>query len=234
MFYLISSLIDRFRGKKSWSHLSEDRISKWILEQFGVKRPKYIDIGGNDPRKNNNTYLFYLMGGCGIVVEPNPEFKNAYSKYRPMDYFYNYGISPTEYQEYVEYYIFKKNEFNTCDLETAKNISRKLATPYKTKRIYLKPISGIIDTFRKKYGYLDFISIDTEGDDLAIIKSLDLSRNSFRPKIICAEVIKYGQHVFERDDPIEDYLTTKDYICVANTRLNKIFVDLLLNEEGYV
>ena len=55
----------------SYSQSGEDVIAKMIFEYLHVKQPSYLDIGAWLPQAGNNTYLFYSLGGRGVLVEPN-------------------------------------------------------------------------------------------------------------------------------------------------------------------
>ena len=58
-----------YKSQTTYSQTGEDLILDILLKD----KPKgfYIDIGGNHPKKFNNTFLFYKKGWDGINVEPN-------------------------------------------------------------------------------------------------------------------------------------------------------------------
>ena len=67
------------------------------------------------------------------------------------------------------------------------------------------------------------LSIDVEGLDLEILKSLDFSR--YKPTAICIETLSYNelrQEYKTRD--VADFLKEKGYSVYADTRINTIFV----------
>src|SRR5437016_3628774 len=69
--YRYSSLLRRFpRGATpSYAHSGEDVIVKLFLN--ANDKTTYFDIGACWPIYGNNTYLFYTMGGRGVLIEPN-------------------------------------------------------------------------------------------------------------------------------------------------------------------
>lgn len=63
----------------------------------------YVDIGCWHPVKASNTYHFYLRGWKGICIDPNPEIKSLFNKFRPKDTFINCAIGPES--EGFNYYL---------------------------------------------------------------------------------------------------------------------------------
>lgn len=215
---------------KSWSQLSEDRIVKWILEQVSDSdKITYLDIGAHHPRINNNTYIFYKSGGVGVSVDPNEDIARLHRKQRPKDTFMNIGVSPY-YSGKEEYYIFEKSEFNTCSSIEAENIRHETGMNFDSRVIDVQPINNVLElVYTPNRKIIDFMSIDVEGKDEEILKAMDFSR--FRPKVICAEVIGYKQNVFFSQIEIDNHMKNMNYLLVANTRLNHIYVDCNLSIE---
>lgn len=52
----------------------------------------YVDIGCWHPIKASNTYFFYLRGWKGLCIDPNPELKILFEKFRPTDKFINCAV----------------------------------------------------------------------------------------------------------------------------------------------
>ncbi len=71
----------------------------------------YVDIGCWHPVKASNTYYFYVRGWKGICIDPNPELKILYDKFRPKDNFINAAIG--ESGTSLEYFMLKESSMNT-------------------------------------------------------------------------------------------------------------------------
>lgn len=70
----------------SYSQSYEDLI---IDKYFDYKKNGfYLEIGSYHPKRLSNTYRFYKKGWKGVTVEPNPEVKKIFKKFRPNDIFF--------------------------------------------------------------------------------------------------------------------------------------------------
>ena len=69
----------------------------------------------------------------------------------------------------------------------------------------------------------DFLSLDVEGLDLSILRSLDF--DNCAPDVCCVETLSYTEDRSERKlDDIIDFMLSKDYFVYADTFVNSIFV----------
>ena len=72
--------------------------------------------------------------------------------------------------------------------------------------------------------YPDLLSIDIEGLDLAVLKSLDYEK--YPLPVICVETCTYSEnHIRPKDPTIADFLSGKGYEVYADTYINTIFVN---------
>ena len=69
---LRTKLSSRWVETRSFAQCGEDRIAAFILDTLSMPQPTYLDLGANDPCRLNNTFFFYLRGGRGVLVEPDP------------------------------------------------------------------------------------------------------------------------------------------------------------------
>jgi hypothetical protein len=84
---------DRRLGTLSYAQQGEDLVVNNILDMVRVKGPiTYVDIGAYDPIFCSNSYAFYLSGGHGVLVEPNPSKIERLRKVRPRDKVLNVGV----------------------------------------------------------------------------------------------------------------------------------------------
>ena len=83
----------------------------------------YLDIGANDPIMLNNTYLFYLRGCNGVLVEPNAALCERLRAVRPRDTTLTAGIGVTAARE-ADYFIMTNPALNTFSREEVDHQAR--------------------------------------------------------------------------------------------------------------
>lgn len=180
---LIDPLIRRFWKEpflKSYSQKYEDIIIDSLL-RF-KKKGFYIDIGANDPDNLNNTKRFYNKGWHGINIEPNPILFNKLQKKRGNDLNLNIGIS--NHQGLLPFYIFNPHTLSTFSEKQANIYKMNGNEIIKKTNIKTFQLSEVFNKYVKN-NKIDFISIDTEGYDMLVLKSNDW--NKYKPTVVCVE-----------------------------------------------
>ena|ERR1022692_3265012 len=216
-FYII-----RTKAKASFSQSGEDQIVSYLFNALQISKPTYLDIGTNHPLSGNNTFFFYNKGCNGVCIEPDPDLFRLIKKYRSKDIVLNVGIG-SDYQQKAELYIFPDpySGWNTFSYDEAKYREQESGIAIaKKESIPLLTIDSVMEKYFNPYP--NFLSIDVEGLDLAILKSIDF--NKFMPEVICAETITFStkNEEFKIDD-ITNFLRSKGYFVFADTHINTIF-----------
>ena len=210
-------------SKRSYSQNGEDLVVESICRFLEIANPTYLDIGAADPVIDNNTYLFYRKGCRGVLVEPNPSSCRKLRAIRPEDTVLNVGIG-FEDQVAADYYMISGPGGEVLNTFSRGEVEKVLANfkdrrVEKTIKMPLVNINKVMD--EHFHGAPTFVSIDTEGLDLDILKSLDFDR--FRPVILCVETIILKTTKMETR--ILDLMLGKGYIVRGSTFANTIFVD---------
>ncbi len=207
-------------SKTSYSQCGEDLLVQYIFNLRGIRKPSYLDIGANHPYFISNTALFYRKGSRGINIEANPLLHDAFMKHRPNDVNLNIGISDKE--EELDFYIMSDNTLSTFSKDECNQLIASGKTLYKVEKVKLTTISNILEQYCNGV-FPDFLSIDIEGFDFQILKSIDFSKSS--PKVICVEAAEYSPTgAGARRNELIDFLVGKGYYEYANTNLNAIMV----------
>ncbi len=207
-------------GVLSYSQIGEDKIVYYLFQHLGIQKPTYIDIGAYCPILYSNTFFFYERGSKGVCVEPDPTLYKKIKKTRTRDVVINAGIGIDNIEQ-ADFYIFQTTGWNTFSKEEAEYRKSK-GQPY--EKIIKMPLININDIFAKYFtSQVDLISIDVEGLDFDIIKSLDY--NKYAPKVIILETIRFGQsEKAEKQQNMIDYVVSKGYMIYADTYVNTIFL----------
>ncbi|MDP2655098.1 MAG: FkbM family methyltransferase [bacterium] len=213
------------RYRRSYAQVGEDLIIDYACKELDIRTPTYLDIGTYDPTYSNNTYFFYLNGGHGVCIEPNPDMFRLIQKKRSKDISLNVGISPVANSS-ANYYMMTSKFINTFIKEEADiAVSNKdLRTKQKIEKVLKIPLVTVNSVLEKYLPQgVDILSMDSEGYDLEILQSLNF--NKYHPKVICVETLRYDVNgKLQKMTEISEYLERQGYFFYADTRVNSIFI----------
>jgi len=172
------------KAYSSFSDCGEDRILNYLFA--GKSEGFYVDVGAHRPITISNTHYFYCQGWHGINVEAFPDKIEEFKKLRPLDT--NLGVGISDSDGYMTLYTIgdgasSMNSFdrdNMLKLGINEAAISSLEVPVRTLRSVLQehaPDSTI-----------DFLNIDVEGHEMAVLESNDWER--FRPRVIVLENFK--------------------------------------------
>ena len=173
----------------------------------------YVDIGANDPDVLSNTKLFYNRGWRGINVEPEPNLHTKLCCHRVGDINLRVGVGPeTGIMTFYRMSADTLSSFNKqAALQAGKLYGGTLIGEEPT------PVAKLADILADNLlgRSIDFMSVDAEGYDLAVLKSNDWSR--FRPSVIIVEINVGGNDIVA-------FLLKQEYVLIFDNGTNGIFV----------
>ena len=207
--------------RKSWSQCGEDLILRFLFDLMKIARPSYIDIGAHHPWYYNNTYLFYRQGACGVNVEPDPSLHARLRRGRRRDVNLNMGIGPREAE--LDLYVMSTRTLNTFSASEARRyVEEHGLRIVDTQHVKVQTFAHAVDTHMGRTP--DLVSIDVEGWDLDILRSIDFSR--YRPHVFCVETISYaeGDGSGVKSPEIHALMLENGYKLYADTYINSIYV----------
>jgi FkbM family methyltransferase len=212
-------------GKLSYAQQGED-LALWEILHLvlRIEHPTYMDVGAHHPVFNNNTYYFYERGSRGVLVEPNPGLHGVLEQVRPHDVLVRAGIGVTAQAE-ADFYIIGGSEdgqLNTFSRDQAEALVTRSRGHYSIAKVMKIPLLNINELMRKHWnGPPNLLSLDTEGFDLPILRSLDFKR--LRPDVVCVETVEIGGRRLLAD--IMQLMATNNYEIRGGSFINTIFVD---------
>jgi FkbM family methyltransferase len=207
--------------KQTYAQCGEDQIVDFILGYLNVRKIDYLDIGAWAPDLNNNTYLFYTLGYRGVLVEPNVEACKKLREVRPGDNVIEAGIGVTSARE-ADYYVMTKSSWNTFSKEEAERQVKVSNGTETIKEVIKMPLLDINKVMAEHFQRAPaFLSVDTQGLELAILKSIDYHR--FRPQVICAETLVTGTNTMIPETAA--FMAAQGYAVRGMSFVNTIFVD---------
>jgi FkbM family methyltransferase len=211
--------------KTSYAQSGEDVIVDFIFQHILNQSDfKYFDIGAHHATYLSNTALFYKNGLTGVCIEPDPVLHNDIIKVRSRDICLNIGVGfgkDEEITEELDFYIMSVRTLNTFSKEEAERLQNEGTFKIVDKKKI--PVVHIHKLF-EEYFLPDFLSVDVEGIDFQILKSIDL--NKYRPKVICIETAEFSPiPPGKKEYDSINYLKQRNYIVYADTFNNTIFID---------
>ncbi|MDX1978112.1 MAG: FkbM family methyltransferase [Pseudanabaenaceae cyanobacterium bins.68] len=201
----------------SYAQTGEDRIIAAILGAQGVKIGFYVDVGCNQPQHWSNTYQLYKRGWRGITIDAIKSLINQHQKLRQQDVSVCAVVSdrpdPVVFTEFADNLV---SSINPSHVEGWKSKS-KVAKEY---TLIPRTLTQILEDCQAP-AHFDLLSIDVEGHDFEVLRSLDLNR--FQPRLIVIEM-----HDFDFTNPqsnqVYNYLDSYGYQLVAYAVMNSYFL----------
>jgi len=202
LFKLLRQAFFKSLDKNFFSQFGEDRIINEIFNS-NIKNGFYVDVGCYHPIKHSNTFRLKKKGWSGINIDVeidkikvfNLTRRNDHNVFAPVSNkneitriykTQNYGVGTTTKKDFI------KNENKIID-------SNLLQT---------QTLNHIIEQSPFNNREIDLLSIDTEGSDFDVLKSLNIEK--YNPKIIIIEShLNKIEGVFESE--IYKYLINKKY-----------------------
>jgi FkbM family methyltransferase len=177
-----------------------------------------IEIGAVDGHYLSNTLHFELSGWDCLCIEPIPQYFEKLKQTRKKCL--NYAISSDEKD---------KVKFNLITIGHNLSSISGLDLDYRLiethKKLGLNPIIGEIEVQSKRLDWcienyfnhekIDFISIDTEGSELDVLKSFDVNKYNIRLLVIENNY---------NDSDIENYLNNLGWIKDKRIEVNDFYI----------
>jgi FkbM family methyltransferase len=207
-----------------------DNLDKQIID---IIRPReggyFIELGANDGVRQSNTYVLqYLYNWTGILIEPNPKhyyncIKNRSFRNRP--HFVAAACVPFGYKEkFVE-----MADADLMSISFGLHVNNLDALAHARKGALLahnecvicmygaiaRSLQSIIDECGEP-AKIDFLSIDVEGNEAAVLKGIDFNRS--RPIWILVELRSddHESHQILIDHQYKLHSTLNPRSCVAD------------------
>jgi FkbM family methyltransferase len=149
----------------------------------------YVDVGAADPLIASVTKYFYDLGWNGINLEPRPAALAKLQLERPRDV--NLGVAAGSGNGTSSFFLVEEDP----DLSTIDELDRDLLSD----KGYSTSIHSVdvrtLDDILSEYGVgdIDFIKIDVEGSEAAVLEGLDLSK--WRPRVVVIEAVEPYSYV---------------------------------------
>jgi FkbM family methyltransferase len=203
----------------AYSQDGEDMILRRLFE--GRRRGFYVDVGAHHPFRFSNTCYFHRRGWKGINIDPNPGAIEAFRCERPGDT--NICVGVSDHAGKLAFHLFNEPALNTFDADLAE---QRAGLPgyrlLETKSVPVRRLDDLLTEHLPRGQAIDFLSIDVEGLDLAVLRSSDWTR--FRPHLLLVESRGRVMSTLA-NDPINDFVVAAGYQLIAKTINTLIYED---------
>jgi FkbM family methyltransferase len=189
-----------------YSQYGQDLACYDLLQQ--KKGGFFMDIGANDGITFSNSFLFEEKGWKGVCVEPHPIVFQTLNEKRSC-HCLNACIS--EQDGIVDFLAVEGPAHMLSGIESflsedhLRRINQEISEKGgELRRIQIEAITPESLLKRYEIDVIDFLSVDTEGCELPILRSLLRSKSTPRPKVISVENGSRKPETFK-------YLTSIEY-----------------------
>lgn len=220
----IGMLITNIYNMKFYSQHKQD---EFIVDYFKSKRNgTFLDIGAHDGITLSNTYTLETeLDWTGICFEPMPHEFNKLCENRKCTKF-NFAIYDTkgfekftmlEYDGYPDMLSGIAKDISVKHMGHILSEQRIIGGVRKVINVETELLNNVLNNM--KLFEIDYMSLDTEGSELKILKSIDF--NTFKIKVITSE---NG----EGETGARDFMKTKGFTFYKRLGIDDVFVNTKL------
>ena len=163
----------------------------------------FFEVGANDGVTQSNTLILEKnLKWNGILVEPIPSSYEKLKLNRPNCKLFNYFLCDNKKAKIIMRY---NDSFKNL---MASIYKKKFFEFKKSHKIEVETSNFNFVVENSNFNQVDFLSLDVEGYEFEILKSIDF--NKYRPYAILIEI--WRDKAFE----IFDFLTKKEFVVISN------------------
>ena len=192
-----------------------------VYELLGKKdNGIFIDIGANDGLTISNTY--FLEKNCdwsGIAIEPIPSIFEKLKSNRSCDVIHGCVTPKSGKAKFLEL-VGGLNMLSTLSFNNTGLTARRLRKNAKRSNSTINEIDVecyTLHSLAEKYNlkYVDFLSIDTEGGELEILKSINFDK-------LPVKIISVENNYYTRD--IRNHLESCGFLYLGTFKIDEIYL----------
>ena len=164
-FYWLYKIQKIYKNKKPNSHyaeFAEDVMVNRILKK--IKKGFYVDIGAYHPYKGSLTYNLYNRKWNGMNLDISKSSIDLFNIARPRDININCAVSELNGETYY-YENSPINQQNSLILQNDNQKKIKIQSYKLSEILKMQNINSV-----------DYINIDTEGNELEVLMGIDFSK----------------------------------------------------------
>lgn len=185
---------------------------EFVWQFFGRRRDGFfIEVGANDPIDGSLTWLLEQSGWRGILVEPQISLFQALCQEQPRSKVFRAACSAPEKTGLAELHVPADGLNGFATLE--RNVDDVGIRYERTERVEVTTLDALLAQIGNPK--VDFVSIDTEGTELDVLRGFELYRHHPALLLIEDKLQSLAKHRF---------LRAQGYRLVKRTELNNWYV----------
>lgn len=199
---------------------SQFKQDQFLYDNFfqNINNGYFVDIGAYDGVVDSNSLFFEDLGWHGMCIEPNPEKFETLKNCRRCSCFKLAIAGTNKKTSFLKIRSGGPDTLSVLVKDTDKNAEEQI-NKYKLKS---KEEFDIIDVECVAFDYLvhktkiDYLSLDTEGNELEILKTIDFSKYDI--KAITVENNDYDDKFYKF------FADKKHYQFVARLGCDEVYI----------
>ena len=156
----------------------------YLLHQLFYNEPDgfYVDIGAFDGAHLSNSYFFERLGWSGICVEAHPDYFHLMQLNRPNSIAVHAACVGGGAEKTVAFKSDKLGLLSGIDPVEADDMRTRYAARgmifegFEEIHVPALTLNDLLNTYAPERKHINFISMDTEGTELDLLRSFDFGR----------------------------------------------------------
>jgi len=197
-----------------------------LLERFHLlpRVGTYIDVGAGHPFRWSNTARLYRKGWSGTLVEPDPTRATLLKRFRRRDRVVQALVGVPTLTAAMS--VYDDANYNTVDRGLIAERAERGLRPVSEIIANSKTLSAIQSETAAQFGCpISLICVDTEGSDLAVLKSGSWDVARLRPLIVVAEILDVADIRDLVDHPLIGFMESHDFVLTSRLKESVVLVD---------
>jgi FkbM family methyltransferase len=200
-----------------------EHIEKELVLRFFAGHPDgyFVEVGANHPTGGSQSWPLEQRGWRGMLVEPLPELHAALGAARPRSVAIQAACGSPAQRGRMQLHVPGDN---TGFATLARNVDDHDVEYTRSVDVDVKTLDELLEA--QNVTQVDFVSVDTEGTELDVLRGFNLAK--YRPRLLLIE------------DKLQDlskvnYLAAQGYRLARRTCLNNWFVptDVTLADSSF-
>ena len=200
------------------TYRSQNGEDRWLDSHFGGRRSGFfVEVGAYDGVRLSNTYHFEKNGWTGVLVEADPEMAERCRRERPRSLTFQCAVGAPDTTGEISFFKVAGGEAYSTTSLTAAHRDRldRLGLSWKEVRVPVRTLDSILEEAHASR--IDFVSIDVEGGEFAVLRGFDIRR--WKPGVVIVET-----NTAVRDRDIRRYFVSNGYAYHRSIDVNDFYL----------